>query len=190
MISSDVRLSSGCFLVNMSKRVLTAAVASVASDPASIGNEEVLDIYRNILKASETVPAGLMMKLLDSLSSGFQATIEVTNRDVDQLEQDELAERKLVLDIYGFLLSWFVMAADKVKVSDEDASVAPKPRRGRGGKAAATGRTGKAGKAEWTWITQVDPTLALICRAFKMRSARLWGTTADRDTFVECVLLF
>ncbi|KAI0030503.1 non-SMC mitotic condensation complex subunit 1-domain-containing protein [Vararia minispora EC-137] len=167
--------------------LLQQAVTSIADDYSSIADGSIYDVYRSVLKNVDAVPAALIIQLLDSLASGFQFAIDATNADVDRLEQDDLSERKAVLDIYGFLLNWFVISADKVKGSGEDTSIAPKPRRGRGGRAAAAGRAAKAGKTEWNWIDYVEGTLALICKAFKMRSARLWGTTADRDTFVDCM---
>ncbi|KAI0320936.1 non-SMC mitotic condensation complex subunit 1-domain-containing protein [Amylostereum chailletii] len=170
--------------------LLQKAVASVAAECESITDPEILDIYRSILKFSDAIPGVLMTKLLDSLSTGLASEVESTNRDMDQLDQQELAQRKTAIEIYTFLINWFVIAAENFKGADEDAPiVAPtKSRRGRGGKAANARAAAKAGKpAEWTWASQVPATLTLLCKVLKLRTNKLWPTNVDRDTFIECL---
>lgn len=133
-----------------------------------------------------------MSKLLDSISSGLQAELDSTLRDVETGDQNSYLSHKTPLEMFAFLLSWFVTAAEKVKVSEDDNMppvAASKSRRGRGGKTGAsratTSRTaGKKGEA-WTWEDQIPPTLALISKILtRLQTQRIWTTTAERDTFV------
>ena len=128
-----------------------------------------------------------MNKLLDSVSSGFQKQVEIAGRDIDQNEQQTFVSHRLALEVYAFLLRWFVTAADKVKSKDDDDVPAPttKSKRGRGGRAG--GRAAGRAEAQWSWIGQISQTLALICKVMKLKAHRLWTTTPDRDAFIRCV---
>lgn len=130
-----------------------------------------------------------MTKLLDSVTSGFLAEFEVTMRDLDEGDQQTFMTHRAPLEMYAFLLHWFVGAAEKVKSrSDDDAPAAPPPkaRRGRGGKAAAARATAKK-DTQWTWMDQIPATLALISKILRLKTHRIWTTTPDRDAFIKCV---
>lgn len=130
-----------------------------------------------------------MNKLLDSVQSGLLAECEATMRDLEQGDQQTFMAHRLPLEMYAFLLQWFVSAAEKVKSkSDEDvpAAPAPKPRRGRGGKVAGS-RTVSKKDSQWTWIDQIPGTLALISKVLRLKTHRIWTTTPDRDAFIKYV---
>ncbi len=58
-----------------------------------------------------------MNKLLDSVTSGFQAAYDAAVRDMDAGDPDVYASHRLTLELYAFLLQWFVSAAEKVEVA-------------------------------------------------------------------------
>ena len=151
---------------------------------------ETLDIYRSILKSSDAIPGVLMTKLLDSLCSGLVSEVDATNRELDQLDQQELALRKTVIEIYVFLIHWFMNAAEEFKGADEDAPVLTvKPRRGRGGKAGNSRAGARAARpVEWSWLGQVPGTLNVLSKVLRLRTGKLWATSVDRDTFIGYVL--
>jgi condensin complex subunit 1 len=169
----------------------------VAESSDAITDPEVFDVYRSLLKYSDAVPGPIMSKLLDSISSGLQAQLEATMRDVEQEDQQTYMAHKMPLEMYAFLLQWFVTAAEKVKMSEDEeaapATPAPKSRKGRGAKAGsgrATTRVAAAKKnGTWTWIDQIPGTLNLISKVLRLKTQRIWTTTADRDTFITCVLI-
>jgi condensin complex subunit 1 len=130
-----------------------------------------------------------MSKMLDALLSAFGAQIDAAIRDSKEEDQQIVMAHKLPLEMYAFLVNWFVGAAEKVKaMGEEDAPPAPvKARRGRGGKAGSS-RAAAAKKAEqWTWTDQIPGTLELICKALKLKTHRIWVTSPERDAFITCV---
>jgi condensin complex subunit 1 len=175
--------------------LLEQAVEAVADSSDSITDPHIFDIYRSILKHADGVPGPVMSKPLDSISSGLAAQVDATVRDIEQENHQEMVLReahKAPLEMYAFLLQWFVSAAEKVKApSEEEGPVATpaRPRRGRGGKsAAATARTPAAKKKDsWTWIDQIPATLALISKVLRLKTHRIWTTTPERDAFITCV---
>lgn len=170
-----------------------AAVEAVADSSDAIQDPEVFDAYQSLLKHSDMVPGSIMSKLLDSISSGLLAELEATMRDIETGDPKTYMAHKTPLEMYAFLLHWFVTAAEKVKASDDkDVPLAPAPkaRKGRGGKAATgrgTGRSAAKKNETWTWQEQIPPTLALISKVLRLQSQRIWTTTAERDTFMKYV---
>ena len=170
--------------------VLEPAVDSLAHSPDSITDPEVFDAYRSLLKHAAALQGIHMTKILDSISSAYTAEVEAALRDVDQEDQQTYMAHKMPLEMYAFLLHWFVTAAEKVKASgEEDAPApapAPKPRRGRGGKAAASrASTRKTNNEEWSWSDQIPATLALLAKLLRLKTQRIWQTTGERETFIK-----
>lgn len=135
------------------------------------------------------VPGPIMSKLLDSISSGLQAEMESTLRDIETGDQHTYMAHKMPLEMYAFLLNWFVTAAEKVKAPEEGDAPAPaaKGRKGKA-KAPARGAASKKNSTSWTWQEQIVPTLNLVGKFLhNIQSQRLWLTTAERDTFIRYV---
>ena len=170
--------------------VSLGAVESVAESSSEITDIKIFDVYRSLLKHVESLSGAIMSKILDSISSGLATELEVTTRDIDNGDQQSYMAHKHPLELYAFLLHWFVSSAEKVKPPDgEDAPAAAKARRGRGGKAGggrAAGRTAANRRKEiFTWIDQIPATLALISKVLRLQTQRIWTTTPERDAFVK-----
>ena len=163
--------------------LLERAVEALAESTDAIMEPEVFDTYRSLLKYAECLQGAIMNKILDSITSAFQAQVETTLRDVDNEEPQVFMVHKTPLEMYAFLLQWFVSAAEKVKSSGEDdVPAAPtKGRRGRGGKAAMSRN---APRKAWTWEDQIPNTLAVASRVLRLKTQRIWTTTAEKDTFI------
>ncbi|KAL1939142.1 hypothetical protein VTO73DRAFT_10183 [Trametes versicolor] len=170
--------------------LLSSAVDALAHNPEAITDPAVFDAYRSLLKHAAALQGSHMIKILDSISSAYHAQIEATVRDIDEEDQQTVSAHKMPLEIYAFLLHWFVSAAEKVKTSGEDDAPAPAPkaRRGRGGKAAASRSTARKPPEEWSWQDQIPATLNLISKLLRMKTQRIWQTSAERETFINCVV--
>jgi condensin complex subunit 1 len=69
-----------------------------------------------------------MSKMLDSISSGLQAEIDATQRDLDSDDQDQYTSHKPALEMYALLLHWFILAAEKYNPREGGQSAAPAPK--------------------------------------------------------------
>lgn len=150
----------------------------------------MFDVYRSLLKHADAVSGPMMNKLLDSISSGLQTELDATIRDVERGDQHGYMSHKLPLEMFGFLLLWFVSVAEKVKQPEDEDGLsvpAPKGRRGRGGKAggkAASSRSVSKKNDGWTWVDQIPATLGLISKVLRLQTQRIWTTTAEREAFI------
>ncbi|RPD66651.1 hypothetical protein L226DRAFT_557654 [Lentinus tigrinus ALCF2SS1-7] len=170
--------------------LLEPAVSALAHNSDNITDPSVFDAYRSLLKHSASLQGTHMTKILDSISSAYIAQVEATARDVDEEDQQTFMVHKMPLEMYAFLLNWFVTAAEKVKAAgEEDAPApAPKPKRGRGGKAATSRAAAKKPREEWSWTDQIPATLALIAKVLRLKVQKIWQTSGEKDIFIKCVM--
>ncbi|KAG6370248.1 non-SMC mitotic condensation complex subunit 1 [Boletus reticuloceps] len=148
--------------------LLQHAVDRTARDSESITEPEIFDIFRSLLKYADAVPGPLMSKLLDSIAV--------------------VMAHKIPLEMYAFLLHWFVSAAEKVKLRSEEGAPHPPPkgRRGRGGKAGGSRAAARTADT-WSWVDQIPGTLELFSKAMKLKTHRIWMTSPERDAFITCI---
>ncbi|KAG8878535.1 Condensin complex subunit [Tulasnella sp. 332] len=183
---------------------LEHAIEAVVVSPEAVTEPEVLDEYRSLLKHASSLSGANMSKLLDSITSGLQGEIDATSRDIDADEQESFATHRKTLDVYAFLVHWFVLSADKASSkSSEEAPAKPKVcdtaaklwhdmeliylyiQRGKGAKTVK--KTTKPSTEVWSWSEHIPSTLAIICKLLRIKSHRIWMSQADRDVFINCV---
>ena len=168
-------------------QVIGPAVNALAHSSNSITDPDVFDAYRSLLKHAAALQGTHMTKILDSICSAYNSEVDAALRDIDQEEQQVYMAHKMPLEMYAFLLQWFVSAAEKVKATGEDAPAPPpKPKRGRGGKAAASRAThSRKTNEEWSWQEQIPPTLQLIAKLLRLKIVRIWQTSGEKETFIK-----
>ncbi|KAG8987690.1 Condensin complex subunit [Tulasnella sp. JGI-2019a] len=164
---------------------LEHAVEAVAVSPEAVLEPEVLDEYRSLLKHASSLSGANMSKLLDSITSGLQGEIDATTRDIDAGEQESFATHRQTLDVYAFLIHWFVLSADKAS-SKSSEEVPAKAKRGKGG-GKAPKKTANRSTEVWSWSEHIPSTLAIISKLLRIKSHRIWMSQADRDVFINCV---
>ncbi|KAJ3827571.1 non-SMC mitotic condensation complex subunit 1-domain-containing protein [Lentinula raphanica] len=171
------------------EQLLEDAVEAVAESSDSIADPQIFDLYCSLLKHSEVVPGTVMNKLLDSISSGLAVQLDSARKDIQNEDQHVYRTHKAPLEMYAFLLQWFVQAAEKVKDEADPSTPVPKARRGRGAKAGASRAPARSKKNEaWSWVDHVAPTLGLIARLLnQLNTQRLWTTNTEREAFINCI---
>ncbi|KAG8948308.1 Condensin complex subunit, partial [Tulasnella sp. 419] len=166
---------------------LEHAVEAVATSPDNIVEQEVLDEYRSLLKHAQNLRGSTMSKMLDSITSGLQAEVDNTVRDIDADDQESFAMHRQTLDVYAFLLYWFASVAEKSGLKADDEQVqAAKPKRGKSTKTTSKKNAAAASEA-WSWVAQIPNTLNVICKLLKIKSHRIWMSATDRDAFINCI---
>ena len=159
--------------------------------------------FRSALKHASELSGGQLSKILDTLSSAFHNELESTQRDGQDLD-NVMAYRnhKEALEYYAYLLLWFVLAtekrlldastkpdgkADDKHPDEEDTQPSGKkkkapPKRAKGAKAKSKEIT------DFDWPAAIPQVLALLAKALRVKTERIWQETAERDAFVRCVL--
>ncbi|EJU02276.1 hypothetical protein DACRYDRAFT_94650 [Dacryopinax primogenitus] len=164
-------------------RALEKAVEAVAENIENVGDEETWDSLRSFLKHSEHLNGAQLSKLLDSISSGLQSTIDQLSHVIEGEDPSSFLPFKPTLERFAFLLQWFVTVAERAAATAPgDAASLAKPK----GRGAAKKKADGKKRGEWSWDTQIAPTLTLMAKTLKLRTHRLWSTSAERDAFVNC----
>ncbi|GAB7366295.1 hypothetical protein MBLNU230_g8095t1 [Neophaeotheca triangularis] len=132
-------------------------------------------LFAQSRQASFIQPASLG-KLLDLVVSGLGAEAEIVHHE-EQDGESETAHHKHILEAFAFLLQWCI-AAVEAKSAEKPASA---PGRGKGGKSSK-----KATKdGPWDPSMQIQSSLETMTKVMKLKLAKIFVTTSERDTFIS-----
>ncbi|SCV74340.1 BQ2448_6772 [Microbotryum intermedium] len=162
---------------------LNGIVDTITGDCSTIQEAEVFDTFRSMLKYAEHLQGPTINKLLDSICSGFSAEIESTSKDNDPTDHTAYRSHKQALEMYAFLLQWFVTTAEKLAQSQhagEEVALTAAGKRKRPTKTSAKKR-----RDDFSWIESIPEALGVMSKALRLRTERIWQTTAERDTLVS-----
>lgn len=129
----------------------------------------------NIQRIAQHVPATVLAKVLTIVSSGFSNEADIANQDVENDEQETLAQHKHLLEMYGFLMQWCISAVE-TKAAEKPATAARKGGKGTKKTVAAEDST-----------AHIQTAMDVMCRVMKLKLNRIFSTTTDRDTFINLV---
>ncbi|KAK4097048.1 condensin-like protein [Parathielavia hyrcaniae] len=159
--------------------VLNPIVDAVAENPDAITRSHIFDSLQFLLKYTSFLSAHALSKVFDLITSGLATEADAINNDLESDEQDLIAHHKQLLEMYGFLLQWTI-AAVETKAAEKSSATAPT--RGRG-KPKSKKDAGKDGT--WDSSAQLETALNTMCKVLRMKLAKIFLTTSERDTFIS-----
>lgn len=125
------------------------------------------------------IPPQSLGRVFDLVISGLGAEAEIVHQEdqEDQEEGAEPAQHKQILEIFAFLLQWCV-AAVEAKSAERPAG----PVRGK----AVKGAKSKAAQKDGNWdpSNQLQTALDTMAKVMKLKLAKIFVTTSDRDNFI------
>ncbi|KAL8972411.1 MAG: hypothetical protein Q9183_000572 [Haloplaca sp. 2 TL-2023] len=136
-----------------------------------------------LFKLSRSVsllPIHSLSKILDLIISGLSSEADNLHNDSESEEQEATRHHKHLLEMYAFLLQWSISAVE-TKAAERPTNVPPARGRGQG-----KGVKSKAGAKDGVWDStmQLQTALETMCKVLKLKLARIFMTTSERDTFV------
>lgn len=169
---------------------LSSAIDSVVNDPESLSHSSptTFDVLRSILKYADhsSVSAGVLTKLLDAIVSGLgnhcNGVMTIIQGQGFEADMDAPMVHRYPLEMWAFLLQWFVTAAQLIHGRSGDTS-AP----GRGGKSAKSKKAAAtASAATFSWPDYIPLVLTTSQRCLQLPTSRLWRTSVEKEAFVSC----
>ncbi|KAL2115164.1 hypothetical protein VTJ04DRAFT_10827 [Mycothermus thermophilus] len=157
--------------------VLNPIVDAVAENPDAITRSSIFDSLQFLLKYTSNLSAHALSKMFDLITSGLAAEADVAHNDLESDEQELIPHHKQLLEMYGFLLQWTI-AAVETKAAEKSSSAPPV--RGRGKPKARR----DAADGHWDSSAQLENALATMCKVLRLKLAKIFLTTSERDTFV------
>ncbi|KAF2478136.1 uncharacterized protein BDR25DRAFT_250737 [Lindgomyces ingoldianus] len=130
-------------------------------------------------RTSSQIPPTTLSKILDLLVSALSTQADIVHSDLEADEQETIQHHKQLLEIYGFLLQW-TLSAVETRAMEKSASA---PARGRGKGAKAKSGANKDGN--WDASRQLETALDIMSKVLKLKLARIFVTTSERDTFIS-----
>ncbi|KAM0717924.1 hypothetical protein Q7P37_006256 [Cladosporium fusiforme] len=158
-----------------SLQFLLKCAPTVPPDQRSQRNHTDCELFARSRQAS-FIPAASLAKLLELAISGLGAEAETIHHE-EQDGETETAQHKQVLEAFAFLLQWCVSAAE-TKSAEKPASAAA----GRGKKGAKSKVAQKDGS--WDPSVQLQIAMETMAKVMKLKLARIFVTTSERDTFI------
>jgi len=165
---------------------LSSAIESVINDPDSLTHSTgvTFDVFCSILKHADSpnVSPGVLGKTLDVITTGLSnqvnAVVALARAENDD-DPDGPAAHRTPLEMWAFLLQWFVSVGEKTGKSGEDA---PRTTKGKGKKKATTGGNGPT----FDWELVLPSVLGTMHRALRLPTSRIWRTSSEKEAFIGC----
>ncbi|MCJ1399334.1 Condensin complex subunit [Xylographa trunciseda] len=185
--------------------ILNPIVEAIAENPEALARISIFDSLQFLLKCAPTsllsqqnypyepdselfklsrstalLPPHSLSKILDVIVSGLSTEADIIHNELETDEPDAVQHHKQLLEMYGFLLQWSISAVE-TKAAEKPASGAPARARGagKGAKAKAVAKDGV-----WDSTSQLQSALDTMCKVLKLKLAKVFMTTSERDTFV------
>nr|XP_031863717.1 uncharacterized protein CI109_000969 [Kwoniella shandongensis]KAA5530789.1 hypothetical protein CI109_000969 [Kwoniella shandongensis] len=175
---------------------LSSAIESIVNDPESLIHSQpaTFDVFRSILKHADSpnISGALLTKLLDVILSGLNNHSSAVMTMVGgqgfgagEVDMDAPMIHKQPLEMWAFLLQWFVTAAERGagRSSDEPRTTTAG---GKGKKKTAAGSKGSTTSTSFIWIDHLPLVLTTMTKILRVPTSRIWRTTSEKETFVSC----
>ncbi|KAF2198489.1 hypothetical protein GQ43DRAFT_474491 [Delitschia confertaspora ATCC 74209] len=184
--------------------VLNPVVDAVAESPDAITRSSYFDTLQFLLKCATIVPKNsqthpsepdckisllfrtsshipliTLSKILDLIVSALSAQADITHSDLEADEQETIQHHKQLLEVLGFLLQWIISVVE-TRAAEKSAS-APVRGRGKGAKA----KPGANRDTNWDSTGQLQTALDVMSKVLRLKLARIFLTTSERDTFIS-----
>ncbi|KAL9602936.1 MAG: hypothetical protein Q9219_001461 [cf. Caloplaca sp. 3 TL-2023] len=160
--------------------VLNPIVDSIAENPDALTRGSSFDSLQFLLKSVSLLPNHSLSKIFDLVVSGLSSEADNVHNESETEAQETMRHHKQLLEMYGFLLQWSVSAVE-VKAAEKPASTAPARGRGAGKGAKPKNNTKDTGL---DMTIQLQTALEAMCKVLKLKLAKIFMTTSERDTFV------
>lgn len=186
--------------------VLNPIIDAVTESPDALTKSEFFDSLQFLLKCAPTsppsekhyptepdyelfkqsrisslIPAHTLSKILDLVVSGLSTEADIIHNDFETEEQDGAQSHKQLLEMYAFLLQWTLSAVETKAAEKPATNPAPRSRgTAKGAKSKSTAR-----ESNWDSTVPLQQALEVMCKVLKLKLAKIFMTTSERDTFVN-----
>jgi condensin complex subunit 1 len=123
-----------------------------------------------------------MTKLMDVIVSGLSNQADALASELDSLDTEGLDSFRKPLEMYSFLLFWIISSAETI--GSQKSTATKEPARGRQSKAKLAAAA-KDQAVNWDHIPQLQTAFDVMCKILKLKLAKIWTLTSEKDTFVR-----
>ncbi|KAI8577831.1 hypothetical protein K450DRAFT_250238 [Umbelopsis ramanniana AG] len=143
----------------------------VSSD--TIAEPLVFDKIRSFIKNFDNVRPKFIARLVDIVLSAFRQEIKATSADIEANEKETFATHKTVLEMYGFILHWFLLTME-----EKSSSTSGKMKRSKS-------KAQDDDSSTWDWNPQKLRSFELMASLLELRIQKIWPLTPERDLLLS-----
>jgi condensin complex subunit 1 len=124
-----------------------------------------------------------MTKLMDVIVSGLNSQAEALASELESPDAEGLDSFRKPLEMYSFLLLWIITCAENIS-THKSTSTIKETTRGRQSKAKQAAAA-KEQATHWDYTLQLQMAFDVMCKVLKLKLAKVWSLTSEKDTFVR-----
>lgn len=124
-----------------------------------------------------------MTKLMDLIVSGLNAQGEALAVELETPEAEGLDSFRKPLEMYSFLLLWIITSAENLS-SQKSSSSIKETGRGRLSRPKQSSAAKDKHSTHWDYTPQLQAAFDVICKILKLKLAKVWTLTSEKDTLV------
>jgi condensin complex subunit 1 len=128
-----------------------------------------------------------MTKLMDVIVSGLNNQAEALASELESPDAEGLDSFRKPLEMYSFLLLWIITCAEAMG-SHKSTSTSKETTRSRQSKAKQAAAA-KEQATHWDYTPQLQTAFDVMCKILKLKLAKVWTLTSEKDTFVRLFLI-
>lgn len=120
---------------------------------------------------------------MDVIISGLNNQAEALASELESPDAEGLDSFRKPLEMYSFILLWIITSAESVG-SQRSTSTSKEMTRGRQSKAKQVAAA-RDQAAHWDYSPQLQTAFDVMCKVLKLKLAKVWTLTSEKDTFVR-----
>lgn len=150
-------------------RYLNEIADSIQVSSENISDSLVFDKIRSFLKNFTIVQPRILSRLFDIILSALRVEVKATKDDLDQNEKDTFLNHRLNLELYGYLIHWFLLLAEDNTTSS---------------KMVRKSKTTTSDLKTFDWSSQKLKAFDLASWLLDLKLSKIWTLSPDRVNFV------
>ncbi|GBC07485.1 hypothetical protein RclHR1_00750019 [Rhizophagus clarus] len=163
------------------EKLLDQIIDKISVNSSAIANVELFRFLCSFIKNFNSLKPSTLDRLLDIILSGFKSECADTSDSLDVDDESTYSEHRTVLEMYGFILYWFIISAEDKAASRNDANGVRAKRTTR----QTRSKTASINHEDWDWSTQKEEVLNLMVKVLELRIKKIWTAAYERETFVS-----
>ena len=120
---------------------------------------------------------------MDVIVSGLNSQTEALASELESPEAEGLDSFRKPLEMYSFLLLWVITSSETIS-SQKAVSSSKETRSGKQSRS-KNGASGKHQAVHWDSTPQLQAAFDVMCKILKLKLAKIWTLTSEKDTFVR-----
>ncbi|RIA97299.1 condensin complex subunit 1 [Glomus cerebriforme] len=171
---------------NEIESLLNDIVDKISENSFAITNEKVFGIMCSFVKNFYSLNPTVLNYILDIILSGLKSECTNTSNDLDADNEYTYDEHRIALEMYGFLLYWYITRAEeKTTKFDDNNGITTSGAKTKRARQPRSKSTSSSNNHDWNWSVLKLEVLDLMIKVLELRIKKIWETAYETENFVK-----